>query len=207
MASTHESSSCSGRELSIFPDDKSDVGVLMRHGRTGTWPFVSAALVENPGHMHVFLDDIESFVHVLGWTVLYCLSSPMGVYQRSHKVLLLLYDDSFKNETGWEEAGSIKQNKFLLGEYPLKKFKLTEHSPILELIRNLASPFYARYSNPLTEQNRKKFESIVAFFLEKQFDMKLLHTLPVLQYNLGIERLSSSEWFLNTIQDALEAPG
>ncbi|KAI6014772.1 hypothetical protein BKA83DRAFT_343491 [Pisolithus microcarpus] len=206
MASTHESSSCSGGELAIFPDDKSGVGGPMKHNRTGTWAFMSAALVRNPGRMHVFLDDIESFVHVLGWTVLYCLSSPMGVNQRAH-IVSLLYDHSFKNETGWEEAGSIKQDKFILGEYPPEEFKVTEHSPILELIRSLASPFYARYNNPPTEQNRKSSERDIAFLLEQQFDKELLDTLMVPRYDLGIERLSSSEWFLNTIQNALEAPG
>ncbi|KAI5991120.1 hypothetical protein EDD15DRAFT_2369007 [Pisolithus albus] len=211
MTSTHESSSGevvpaanSSKELAIFPEDKSSV--FMRNGRTGTWQFMSAALVANPGHMHVFLDDIESFVHVLGWTVLCCLPSPTDGGFREYEVSWL-YDHSFKTETGWEEAGSGKRIMLILGEYPLKKFELTEHSPILELTRNLASPFRVRYGKPPTEEEKNTFECIKALFLEKQFDVKLLDTHPVPQYDLGIEQLNTSEWFLNAIQDALEAPG
>ncbi|KAI5991117.1 hypothetical protein EDD15DRAFT_2169458 [Pisolithus albus] len=156
--------------------------------------------------MHVFLDDIESFVHVLGWTVLCCLPSPMDVNERSHSVWLL-YDDSFETEIGQEMGGSTKQDKFEVGDYPFERFKLTEHSPILELIRNLASPFYARYSNPPTEQNRKTIEAIKALVLKGELDEEILGDFKVPRYDLGIKRLNSSEWFLDTIQVALEAPG
>ncbi|KAI6103297.1 hypothetical protein EDD16DRAFT_1442315, partial [Pisolithus croceorrhizus] len=156
---------------------------------------------------HQLIDDIESFVHVLGWTVLCCLPSPVDI-NRHTRVVSLLYDHSFKIMTGHEEGGSAKENRFILGEYPFKKsFPFTEHSPILELTRNLASPFHTRYSGPPTEEDKQAFESFNAFVLEGQLDKKLLDTLPVYRYNLGVERLSNSEWFLNTIQDALKAPG
>ncbi|KAI6014773.1 hypothetical protein PISMIDRAFT_687665 [Pisolithus microcarpus 441] len=211
MASTHESSSGevvpaanSSKEHAIFPEDKSSV--VMRNGRTGTWPFMSAALVENPRQMHVFLDDIESFVHVLGWTVLCCLPSPTDRSFRKY-VVSWLYDNSFRTEIGQEMGGSTKQEKFKVGDYPPEEFKLTEHSPILELTRNLASPFRVRYSEPPTEQNRKTIERIEPLVLKGELDEEVLGDSTVPRYDLGIKRLNSSEWFLNTIQDALEAPG
>ncbi|KAI6001346.1 hypothetical protein EDD15DRAFT_2231343, partial [Pisolithus albus] len=58
-----------------------DADILWRHG---TWQFMSAALLEKPGHSHLLEDDIESFVHVLGWTVLSCLPSRMDRSKRTH---------------------------------------------------------------------------------------------------------------------------
>ncbi|KAI6123801.1 hypothetical protein EDD16DRAFT_609032 [Pisolithus croceorrhizus] len=171
--------------------------------RTGTWQFISAALLRNPVGEHQLIDDIESFVHVLGWIVLCCLPSPIDVT----RVVTVLYNRSFQSVTGQEQGGSTKVYKFVWDDYPLKKFTLTEHSPILELIRTLASPFYARYRKPPTEEVKRMFESLKALVLQRQLDKKLFDTLPAHRYNLGIERLSSPEWFLNTIQDALEAPG
>ncbi|KIJ09028.1 hypothetical protein PAXINDRAFT_53332, partial [Paxillus involutus ATCC 200175] len=41
--------------------------VAKRRGRTGTWQFMSAVLLRNPGMTHTLQDDIESFLHVLVW--------------------------------------------------------------------------------------------------------------------------------------------
>ncbi|KAI6005425.1 hypothetical protein EDC04DRAFT_2527025, partial [Pisolithus marmoratus] len=41
----------------------------------GTWQFISALLLMKPGQLHALKDDIESFMHVLGWTVLSYLPS------------------------------------------------------------------------------------------------------------------------------------
>ncbi|KAI5981839.1 hypothetical protein EDD15DRAFT_2559356, partial [Pisolithus albus] len=123
----------------------------------GTWQFMSAALLENPGHSHVFEDDIESFVHVLGWTVLSYLPSPMDRYERADLVSYL-YDHSFRDTTGRERSGCAKELQFKAGDYPPVRFTLTEPSPILELIREVSSPFRARYSKAPTEVEWKTFE-------------------------------------------------
>ncbi|KAI6029863.1 hypothetical protein PISMIDRAFT_680773 [Pisolithus microcarpus 441] len=159
-----------------------------RHDRTGTWQFMSAALLRSPGRMHELKDDIESFVHVLGWIALSYLPSSMGGDERTH-ILSLMYDRSGKNAEGREEGGSYKAFQLALGVYPGEGFELTEHPPILELIQNLASPFRARYGKPPTEEDQKIFEFLMP------------------QYRLNIERLGSPEWFLRTFEDALESPG
>ncbi|KAI6097159.1 hypothetical protein F5141DRAFT_1255676 [Pisolithus sp. B1] len=193
-------------ELALFLDDESHVNVVRRHDRTGTWQFISAVLLMKPGRLHVLEDDIESFVHVLGWTVLSYLPSPMDVNERTDLVSSL-YDHSFKAVTGQEQGGKHKAVYFKLGDYPPKEFTLTEPSPILELIRTLASPFQARYGEPPSEEDKKTFEFLNALVLKGQIDEKILYTQPVHRYQLGIKRLSSSEWFLSTVQDALQRPG
>ncbi|KAF8834095.1 hypothetical protein BDN67DRAFT_858103, partial [Paxillus ammoniavirescens] len=47
---------------------KVDENVARRRERAGTWQFMSAVLLENPGMTHTLQDDIESFLHVLVWT-------------------------------------------------------------------------------------------------------------------------------------------
>ncbi|KAI5983284.1 hypothetical protein EDD15DRAFT_2533854 [Pisolithus albus] len=180
-----------------------DADILWRHG---TWQFMSAALLENPGHSHVLEDDIESFVHVLGWTALSYLPSPMDRSKRTH-IASLLYDHSFKVTTGREEGGLVKELYLKSGDYPSKYFTLTEPCPILELIRELASPFQARYSKAPTDAEWETFEYIITLVSNGQLREEALYCQTAHRYQLGIHRLSSSEWFLSTIQDALERPG
>ncbi|KAI6116459.1 hypothetical protein F5141DRAFT_665177 [Pisolithus sp. B1] len=169
---------------------------------------MSAALLEHPGpgQLHELNDDIESFVHVLGWTVLSYLPSPTGDDVRTGWVSLL-YDHSWKILSGTEEGGHTKANKLALGDYSPKMFTLTEPSPILELIQTLASPFQARYGEPPSEKDKKIFESLNALVLKGHLDEEVLDAQPVHRYQLGIERLSSLEWFLGTVRDALQRPG
>ncbi|KAF8836848.1 hypothetical protein BDN67DRAFT_860199, partial [Paxillus ammoniavirescens] len=47
--------------------NKVDGKVARRGERTGTWQFMSAVLLKNPGITHTLQDDIESFLHVLVW--------------------------------------------------------------------------------------------------------------------------------------------
>ncbi|KAI5989564.1 hypothetical protein EDD15DRAFT_2134473, partial [Pisolithus albus] len=147
-------------------------------------------------------DDIESFVHVLGWTVLSYLPSPMDKNERADLVSWV-YDRSFKDGTGQEKGGLVKELSLESGDYPSKYFTLTEPSPILELIRDIASPFQARYKAPTIGQ----LESYQ--HLKKRCDDGLcdpgdLENHVAHTYVLGMERLSCPEWFLSTIQDALE---
>ncbi|KAI6001359.1 hypothetical protein EDD15DRAFT_2231437 [Pisolithus albus] len=167
---------------------------------------MSAALLENPRQFHVLEDDIESFVHVLGWTVMSYFPSPMDRHSRA-AWLFLYYDDSSKNATGQAEGGIEKQLHLGWTEYPLAEFTLTEPSPVLELIRNLSSPFRARYGRPPTAKDKETFEHLNALVSKGQLDEVELYNQPVYRYRLDMERLNSPEWFLGTIQDALERPG
>ncbi|KIJ04855.1 hypothetical protein PAXINDRAFT_27092, partial [Paxillus involutus ATCC 200175] len=47
---------------------KVDENAAKRRERTGTWQFMSALLLRNPGIKHTLQDDIKSFLHVLVWT-------------------------------------------------------------------------------------------------------------------------------------------
>ncbi|KAI6035679.1 hypothetical protein EDC04DRAFT_3033548 [Pisolithus marmoratus] len=194
-----------GWELAIFLDDKADSNIQMRRDHSVTQQFVSAALLANPGQTHTLQDDIESFLHVLVWTILSYLPSPVDENCRKSWVLLL-YDYTFKTTTGQEVGGITKADKLALGDYPPKAFNPMEYSPILELIRTLASPFRARYGEPPTDGEKEVYEYVNAGVREEKVDMASLVTHPVYGYQLGMDRLKNSEWFLNTIDDALKRP-
>ncbi|KAI5984862.1 hypothetical protein EDD15DRAFT_2374764 [Pisolithus albus] len=192
-------------ELALFLNDPIHTTVAKRHDRTGTWQFISAALLTREGHSHELADDIESFVHVLGWTVLSYLPSPMDIIKRTAMVSLL-YDHSFKVTTGQEEGGLAKEEMLRSGNYPPERFTLTEPSPILELIRELASPFQARYGKAPTEADLEAFKLINTVVANGQLPKEVLYNQRAHQYELRMSRLSSSKWFLGTIQDALQRP-
>ncbi|KIK24581.1 hypothetical protein PISMIDRAFT_10196 [Pisolithus microcarpus 441] len=90
---------------------------------------------------------------------------------------------------------------------PLTSSRSRNLPPILKLIRKLASPFQARYGKAPTEAECGIFEDVDALVLNGQLREEALYSLPVHRYQLGIHRLSNSEWFLGTIKDALERPG
>lgn len=189
-------------ELAVFIDDKSDFEV---QDRVGTWQFISAELLQDPGQTHHLVDDIESFVHVLGWIVMCYVPNTMDRYI-CKELVSLLYDHSFKLSTGREVGGLCKATYLASRNYPPPEFKLKTHSPILALIRTLASPFYARYGIPSTEEEKQAFERIKAGVSEGLVDEELPSTPSVHRYLCAEKRLKSSEWFLKTIEDALARP-
>lgn len=78
----------------------------------------------------------------------------------SVQIVPLLYDHSFKNVAGREEAELTEALCFASGDYPPEKCVLTERSPILELLRTLVLPFQARYGEPPTEKKKTLIESL-----------------------------------------------
>ncbi|KAI6013038.1 hypothetical protein EDC04DRAFT_2904791 [Pisolithus marmoratus] len=194
-----------GWELAIFLDGRTDSNIHMRRDHSVTQQFVSAVLLANPGQTHTLQDDIESFLHVLVWTILSYLPSPVDENCRK-SWMLLLYDYTFKTTTGQEVGGTTKADKLALEDYPPKAFNPMEYSPIIELIRTLASPFRARYGEPPTDGEKEVYEYVNAGVREDKVNMASLVTHPVYGYQLGMDRLKNSEWFLNTIDDALKRP-
>ncbi|KAI6137092.1 hypothetical protein F5141DRAFT_68000 [Pisolithus sp. B1] len=163
-----------------------------------------------------YLENLDKSMHSRTTSSLSCMSldGPSCVTSlvrwignRRKGWVSLLYDHGWKDSSGREEGGHSKADKLALGEYPPKEFELAEHSPILELIRTLASPFRARYGEAPTEKAKQFYLRTKASVEKGEIDEESIEALVAHGYMLGIERLRSSEWFLSTIQDALERPG
>ncbi|KAF9235779.1 hypothetical protein BU15DRAFT_77621 [Melanogaster broomeanus] len=129
-----------GRGLLIDWELAKTVGEIgnRRRERTGTWQFMSAALLRKPGKLHMLEDDIESFIHVLGWTTI--------------KYLFDIIDFHLE---GAAVGGKAKARELRGGGYPPETFELKRPSPLSRLLRDLSSPFKSRYTRePPTDEIR-----------------------------------------------------
>ncbi|KAI6110183.1 hypothetical protein EDD16DRAFT_1898042 [Pisolithus croceorrhizus] len=149
--------------LAVLLDDQGDSNVIERHDRMGTWQFMSAELLKNPGQIHTLQDDIESFVHVLRWTILCYLPGPM--------------DEVSRKEWGVQTLGTFCD-----------------------------SAFRVRYCNPPTEGDKRLYDFVRAEFSEGLLTEEMLNADSMHKYTLCVERLKNSQWFLNTLEDALKRP-
>ncbi|KIM40755.1 hypothetical protein M413DRAFT_56423, partial [Hebeloma cylindrosporum] len=64
-----------------------------RPQRTGTWQFMSAAILKNPQKDHEISDDRESAFHVLTWTAL-CYAKHNKAEPKDLREFLSIYDYS-----------------------------------------------------------------------------------------------------------------
>ncbi|KAI6119129.1 hypothetical protein EDD16DRAFT_1519533 [Pisolithus croceorrhizus] len=146
--------------------------------------------------LHALEDGIESFVHVLGWTILCHLPGPMDGNCRRGWVSLL-YDHGWKDSFGREEGGHSKA-------YAVRT---PGAFPDSGAIQALASPFQACYGKAPTASQIDKYQCLKEKFDDGLCDLDDVEDHPAHMYFLGMERPSNSEWFLSTIQDELERPG
>ncbi|KAI6130711.1 hypothetical protein EDD16DRAFT_1515384 [Pisolithus croceorrhizus] len=119
----------------------------------------------------------------------------------------LLYDHGWKTLSGGEKGGLAKGYALKSGDYPPKTFTLAKPSPILELIRTLASPFQARYGDAPTASQIERYDRLKKKLADGFCEQEDVEDHPVYKYLQDTDRLRSSEWFLRTIEDALERPG
>ncbi|KAH7908628.1 hypothetical protein BJ138DRAFT_336282 [Hygrophoropsis aurantiaca] len=83
-----------------------------RPGRTGTWLFMSARMLQNPEKIHEIQDDMESFVHVLIYIAL--VYTPLRIISKKSLGDLVsdLYYEAFKHEDGAYTGGTGKELSF-----------------------------------------------------------------------------------------------
>ncbi|KIM44449.1 hypothetical protein M413DRAFT_353590 [Hebeloma cylindrosporum] len=111
-----------------------------RAQRTGTWQFMSAAILQNPTKVHDISDDRESAFHVLTWTAL-CYGRHTQRRPDDLKRLLKVYDYSFAAGK-YIEGGELKRDTLL--QYKLSK-EVSFNPPLDRLIKDLAVNLRARY--------------------------------------------------------------
>lgn len=133
---------------------------------------MSVNLLQNVGKLHTLADDLESFLHVLGWTTL-CFVPALETYTPYHRWVDLVPFSEIYHLEGQERGGNQKAALFYQGRYPSRTFEPKQTSPLLKLLRTLCLPFQALYS------------------IKEDPDAKLL---------------DSSDWFIKTIEAALQDP-
>ncbi|KIJ10162.1 hypothetical protein PAXINDRAFT_172239 [Paxillus involutus ATCC 200175] len=184
---------------------KVDENAPRRRERTGTWQFMSAVLLRNPGMKHTLQDDIESFLHVLVWASIKCVPAT-DVYSPEERGsdLRRIFDAIDFVKDGAVIGGNTKEDVLGCGSYPPIKFKPKQPSPLFRLLRDLASPFKSRYiAKPPTEEERALVER-EGDWTDKEFRRL---SDKVSQYDEDMTILKTSEWFIETLERALQTEG
>ncbi|KAL4065672.1 hypothetical protein V8B97DRAFT_1875063 [Scleroderma yunnanense] len=161
-----------------------------RRDRTGTWQFMSAALLRDVGKEHTIADDLESSLHVLTWTMLrYVPHSIQPLFIQKH---LQTVFDEYCRYTG--TGGGTKGRALAANDYIPPRLELKQESPLLELLRTLVFPYTSVYGQPqktapgFGEANRAAPQQSVPD-----------------AYQENIEFTKSPKWFLRNIDAALRA--
>ncbi|KAH7886496.1 hypothetical protein F5I97DRAFT_1926749 [Phlebopus sp. FC_14] len=167
-----------------------------RRDRTGTWQFMSAALLQDPEKRHELQDDLESFMHVLAWSVVRYVENKLTADDRRN-YLAMFEENIYTN--GKTLGGGQKASHLGLQKYVID-FKLEHPSPLVCLLESLSDVFVARYGREPSEGDRTLFCMAQG---QENFE-KIRQTSAVYLYDERRKRLSSHLWFINTIDQSLE---
>ncbi|KAF9231547.1 hypothetical protein BU15DRAFT_55980, partial [Melanogaster broomeanus] len=192
-----------GRGLLIDWELAKTVGEIGNRRRERT--FMSAALLRKPGKLHMLEDDIESFLHVLGWaTIKYVPTTDAYSGGERASDLHQLFDVIDFHLQGAAVGGKAKASELHGGGYPPATFELKSPSPLLGLLETLSSPFKSRYiKKPPTDEERA-----LVVNGEDSPDTKTKRLfVKVSQYDEDMALLKSSTWFIETLEQALLKEG
>ncbi|KAF8553900.1 hypothetical protein OG21DRAFT_1509533 [Imleria badia] len=182
---------------------KVNEGGSRRPDRTGTWQFMSANLLLHPGKMHTFTDDLESFLHVLGWTTLRYVPAS-DTYRAHARGLDMEAFDQHYHPRGGNELGGHQKRLVLRGaSYPSSTFEPRTPTPLFGLLGQLSSPFKSLYAvSPPTAEARENVKLLTNISDESQ----LLSCAAVIKYmyDNDIRCLQSSTWFVDKMKMALD---
>ncbi|KAH0834979.1 hypothetical protein J3R83DRAFT_10694 [Lanmaoa asiatica] len=162
---------------------------------------MSANLLQYAGKMHILADDLESFLHVLGWTALRYLPAIDSYSAVSRGIDMTVFDEHYQAEGESAQGGHSKSNALGAGNYPSRNFQPRQPTPLRGLLRTLSSPFKSLYaSDPPDETLREKYEKLK----QRHPHDELAYSDHVVHiYDQGMQHLESSSWFITTIGDTL----
>ncbi|TFY69116.1 hypothetical protein EVG20_g3296 [Dentipellis fragilis] len=116
-----------------------------RKWRTGTWRFISAAILKKKDKVHKYWDDLESFDHVITYHILRYRPWNLPSY-RHH--MDQIYDSTEPQENGNEVlGGSGKESFFGYSLFRPREIKAVMPSHLAGLIQELRRPFHLFYGD------------------------------------------------------------
>ncbi|KAH0834977.1 hypothetical protein J3R83DRAFT_10691 [Lanmaoa asiatica] len=122
---------------------------------------MSANLLRQPGKMHTFTDDLESFLHVLGWTTLRYLPAVDSYEAEDRNDDMTVFDEYSVRRGSLDRGGLRKSDTLGAGTYPSRRFHPNKITPLRGLLRTLSSPFKSLYaSDPPHDALREKYERL-----------------------------------------------
>ncbi|KAH7884228.1 hypothetical protein F5I97DRAFT_1957019 [Phlebopus sp. FC_14] len=166
-----------------------------RRDRTGTWQFMSAALLQDPHKAHELQDDLESFLHVLAWAVVHYV--PNDLTPDDRRDYLSMFDEN--TYSNGEIVGGRIKALLLGGNKYVPDFKLKHSSPLVDLLKSLSEAFSTRYTEP-----PNKLDEVIYEDLKQRADERKLYEGHIVHiHRQRLARLSSSAWFIDTIKQSL----
>ncbi|KAH7918538.1 hypothetical protein BV22DRAFT_1041706 [Leucogyrophana mollusca] len=169
-----------------------------RRDRTGTWQFMSAAILQNPKLPQERKDDIESFLHVTSHTAIAYTPSAMTPDTRGNHLRDVF--DEMKQESGHVVGGAWKATTLIADRYIPETFQTT--SPLGELLRTLSKTIGVRYRTPPTVQEREDDAGVLAEANPARVP-KLLVSLRSFNYDADCKKIETSDWLLETLRAAV----
>ncbi|KAH7890331.1 hypothetical protein F5I97DRAFT_1963927 [Phlebopus sp. FC_14] len=167
-----------------------------RRDRTGTWQFMSAALLQDPKKRHELQDDLESFMHVLAWSVVRYVENKLTADDRRN--YLAMFEESIYTN-GKTLGGGKKKSSLVTKEY-VSNFKLEHPSPLVGILKSFSDVFFARYGPEPSEGDRTLFYMAQG----KEIFEKIRQTSAVYLYDERRKCLTSHQWFITTMEKSLK---
>ncbi|KAA1467234.1 hypothetical protein DENSPDRAFT_832229 [Dentipellis sp. KUC8613] len=124
-----------------------------RKWRTGTWQFISAALLDDTSKLHEYCDDLESFAHVITYFILRYRPWTIKLYRRK---MYDMFDQAEEDENGEIVGGEGKRSFFGNILFDSRTLARTMPSHLAGLIHALRTTFTKFYAVPYTEEETEE---------------------------------------------------
>ncbi|KAF5371807.1 hypothetical protein D9758_003396 [Tetrapyrgos nigripes] len=167
--------------------------------RTGTWQFISVALLQARVPFHTLQDDLESFLHVTGWTSICHIKNNLTP---DKLVSSLRSYDEIEPEGGTILGGRQKEMCMIYAALSRMEFE----PPIIHsLISDFEATCASRYL-PVPEQaNVAKLLAILDTIPEESLREQFKWEMPALRYHFGQKRLEDATWMIERCDEALKS--
>jgi len=156
---------------------------------------MSANLLWNPGKMHTLTDDLESFLHVLGWMTLRYVPARDSYLAFHRGIDMAMFDEHYQQQGHSEQGGHKKSQAFEAGRYPSRTFRPKCETPLINLLHELRKPFKSLYGEPPTAEDREKIN-----IPNIQYDQDEDLFRDIRRYDRDIGQLQTSSWFIDEFQ-------
>ncbi|KAK7457224.1 hypothetical protein VKT23_010526 [Stygiomarasmius scandens] len=188
--------------------DLNDLAIARQTERTGTWQFISAALLRQGKSststplFHTIRDDLESFFHVLTWTALQYTQHDLAGDQLNN----LLHDvyDVVKYEQQKTLGGGGKVAA--MHDRTMKEHVGFVQSAFRDVIVDLEHTFAARYEKDPDEAIVEDLRKMISSTDVPEKFRKVLESQSIdLQTQIRRERLLSADWMMQRFEDSLKS--
>ena len=117
---------------------------------------MSVNLLQHPSKLNTLTDDLESFLHVLGWMTLRYVPAIHSYSALRCGKDMVMFDEHDREEDHSEQGGHLKSCVLRADWYPSSTHRPRGETPLLKLVQDLSKPFKSLYSKPPIDEERDK---------------------------------------------------